>query len=92
MISSELSPQSRLIFSLSLLALTGPDPPTAVDACGSDSDCINRLTQVECLESECRCSVSCQNQRFQKREYADVEIVQTEKKGFGIRAGSEIQK
>lgn len=32
-------------------------------ACGEDSDCINRLTQVECLESECRCRHHCQNQR-----------------------------
>jgi len=32
-------------------------------ACGANSDCINRLTQVECIEGECRCRQYCQNQR-----------------------------
>ena len=28
--------------------------------------------------------------RFSRKQYADIEIVQTEKKGFGIRAGSDL--
>jgi hypothetical protein len=32
-------------------------------ACGAASDCINRLTQVECPSSDCRCGEHCQNQR-----------------------------
>lgn len=39
----------------------GVDDPS--DACGHDSDCINRLTQVECLSDDCRCRSHCQNQR-----------------------------
>jgi len=62
------------------------------DACGHDSDCINRLTQVECLPDDCRCRSFCQNQRFQRRQYAPIEVVQTEKKGFGIRAADDIHK
>jgi SET domain-containing protein len=42
------------------------------------------------MAADCRCGSSCQNQRFQKKEYADVEVIQTEKKGFGLRAGSAI--
>lgn len=42
------------------------------------------------MAADCRCGASCQNQRFQKKEYADVEVIQTEKKGFGLRAGSAI--
>ncbi|KAG6868781.1 hypothetical protein C0993_010708 [Termitomyces sp. T159_Od127] len=61
-------------------------------ACGHDSDCINRLTQVECLPEDCRCHSHCRNQRFQKREYADIDIVQTELKGFGLRAESFLRK
>ncbi|RDB23612.1 Histone-lysine N-methyltransferase, H3 lysine-36 specific [Hypsizygus marmoreus] len=61
-------------------------------ACGPYSDCINRLTQVECLPDDCRCRSHCQNQRFQNREYADIEIVLTEKKGFGLRAESDLPK
>ncbi|CED85387.1 histone-lysine n-methyltransferase [Phaffia rhodozyma] len=61
-------------------------------ACGDGSDCINRLTQVECLEHECRCGKYCNNQRFTRRQYADVEVVMTEKKGFGLRAASNISQ
>lgn len=61
-------------------------------ACGPYSDCINRLTQVECLPEDCRCRSYCQNQRFQKREYANIEIVLTEKKGFGLRAEEDLPK
>ncbi|KAG5717504.1 hypothetical protein E4T56_gene6709, partial [Termitomyces sp. T112] len=61
-------------------------------ACGHDSDCINRLTQVECLMDDCRCRSHCRNQRFQKREYANIDIVQTELKGFGLRAESFLRK
>ncbi|EMD35141.1 hypothetical protein CERSUDRAFT_54162 [Gelatoporia subvermispora B] len=61
-------------------------------ACGHSSDCINRLTQVECLPDDCRCRSYCQNQRFQRKEYADIEVVKTEKKGFGLRAGADLRK
>ncbi|KAG6909160.1 hypothetical protein DXG01_001787 [Tephrocybe rancida] len=61
-------------------------------ACGPDSDCINRLTQVECLPDDCRCRSHCRNQRFQNREYAYIDIVQTELKGFGLRAESFLPK
>ncbi|THH13484.1 hypothetical protein EW146_g6736 [Bondarzewia mesenterica] len=61
-------------------------------ACGDGSDCINRLTQVECLPDDCRCRASCQNQRFQQCEYAPIDIVQTEKKGFGLRAAEDLKK
>ncbi|OCH90860.1 SET domain-containing protein [Obba rivulosa] len=61
-------------------------------ACGHSSDCINRLTQVECMPDDCRCRSYCQNQRFQRKEYADIEIVKTEKKGFGLRAGRDLRK
>lgn len=87
-------------------------------ACSQDSGCINYLTQIECLESECRCRHMCRNQRwrnngfcktifptkprwhfstrllgyfrFQKREYALIDIVQTERKGYGIRLREDV--
>ncbi|KAI6009958.1 hypothetical protein EDC04DRAFT_837620 [Pisolithus marmoratus] len=68
----------------------GVDDPS--DACGHGSDCINRLTQVECLAEDCRCRSYCQNQRFQRKEYARMDIVLTEKKGYGLRAAADIQK
>ena len=87
----------------------GLDSPSK--ACGEDSDCINRLTLVECIEGECRCKSYCQNQRwgagharrrystqvcpclsFQRHEYANVDVIKTEKKGFGLQARGGIAK
>lgn len=55
-------------------------------ACGEDSDCINRATKMECVDQECNCGDGCQNQRFQRKQYADVSVIKTDKKGFGLRA------
>ncbi|KAJ7222364.1 histone methyltransferase [Mycena pura] len=68
----------------------GTDLPQT--ACGHGSNCINRLTQIECLPNDCRCRSHCQNQRFQRKEYADIEIVLTAKKGYGLRAEDDIHK
>ncbi|SJL11215.1 related to Histone-lysine N-methyltransferase, H3 lysine-36 specific [Armillaria ostoyae] len=68
----------------------GEDSPE--DACGQGSDCINRLTQVECLLEDCRCQSYCQNRRFQNKEYASIEIVKTEMKGYGLRAEEDLSK
>jgi len=49
------------VHSLSYVSPTGVD--STDNACGPYSDCINRLTQVECLAEDCRCRSYCQNQR-----------------------------
>ena len=61
-------------------------------ACTDYSGCINRMTQIECSSSKCRWGKLCRNQRFHRRQYVKVEIVQTEKKGFGLRAAQDIPK
>ncbi|KAF1844950.1 uncharacterized protein K460DRAFT_284299 [Cucurbitaria berberidis CBS 394.84] len=58
-------------------------------ACGEDSDCINRATKMECV-GDCSCGRKCQNQRFQRKQYADVTVIKTEKKGFGLRANKDM--
>ncbi|USP80453.1 uncharacterized protein yc1106_07727 [Curvularia clavata] len=58
-------------------------------ACGEDSDCINRATKMECV-GDCGCGRRCQNQRFQRKQYADVSVIKTEKKGFGLRANKDM--
>ncbi|KAK9795742.1 hypothetical protein SCARD494_04713 [Seiridium cardinale] len=60
-------------------------------ACGEESDCINRVTKMECVDQECNCGDGCQNQRFQQKRYADVSVIKTEKKGFGLRANRDLQ-
>lgn len=59
-------------------------------ACGEDLDCINRVTSVECINRYCGCGKNCQNQRFQRRQYAKVHVIQTEKKGYGLVASADI--
>lgn len=59
-------------------------------ACGSDSDCINRLTKIECVDNQCGCGNLCLNQRFQTRDYADTSIFSTADKGYGMRANVDI--
>ncbi|KAL6947260.1 hypothetical protein ACO0QE_002139 [Hanseniaspora vineae] len=60
-------------------------------ACAENSDCINRLTQIECVNDRCsQCGEDCENQRFQKKQYSDISIIQTEKKGYGVIAQKNI--
>ncbi|KAI9810565.1 MAG: histone methyltransferase set2 [Phylliscum demangeonii] len=60
-------------------------------SCGEDSDCINRVTKVECVDDECQCGPGCQNQRFQLKQYANVAVIRTEKKGCGLQAVVALQ-
>lgn len=59
-------------------------------ACGEDSDCINRATKMECIE-DCGCGNACQNQRFLRKQYADVTVIKTDKKGYGLRANTNLR-
>ncbi|KAG5963509.1 histone methyltransferase set2 [Claviceps cyperi] len=60
-------------------------------ACGEDSDCINRATKMECAATSGNCGGGCQNQRFQRKKWANVAVIKTEKKGYGLRADSDLQ-
>lgn len=60
-------------------------------ACGDDSDCINRATKMECVAGDCNCGNGCLNQRFQQKQYANVSVIKTEKKGFGLRANTKLE-
>ncbi|KAI5298774.1 hypothetical protein KEM56_003787, partial [Ascosphaera pollenicola] len=57
-------------------------------ACESDT-CVNVATKIECPQDS-MCGPDCQNQRFTKHQYADVSVIKTEKKGFGLRANTEL--
>lgn len=60
------------------------------NACGEDSDCINRATKMECCARDCGCGNACQNQRFTRKQYAGVSVIKTEKKGYGLRADKDL--
>ncbi|KAF2145929.1 uncharacterized protein K452DRAFT_242332 [Aplosporella prunicola CBS 121167] len=66
------------------------DPETKNNtACGEDSDCINRATKMECA-GDCGCGPKCQNQRFLRKQYANVTVIKTEQKGYGLRANTDL--
>ena len=44
---------------------------------------------MECF-GDCGCGSDCQNQRFQRRQYAQVAVIKTEKKGYGLRADADL--
>ncbi|KFO90104.1 Histone-lysine N-methyltransferase SETD2, partial [Buceros rhinoceros silvestris] len=52
-------------------------------------DCLNRLLMIEC-SSRCPNGDYCSNRRFQKKQHADVEVILTEKKGWGLRAAKDL--
>ena len=45
---------------------------------------------MECV-GDCGCGADCQNQRFQQRQYAEVTVFKTEKKGYGLRADTDLR-
>jgi [histone H3]-lysine36 N-trimethyltransferase len=45
---------------------------------------------MEC-GGDCTCGADCQNQRFTRRLYADVSVILTEKKGYGLRANTDLR-
>lgn len=48
------------------------------------------MTNMECPSDDCGCGTECENQRFQRAEYANVSVIKTEKKGYGLRANSDL--
>lgn len=44
---------------------------------------------MECV-GDCNCGIGCQNQRFQQKQYADVTVIKTEKKGYGLRTNTAL--
>ncbi|KAI7902019.1 uncharacterized protein BX663DRAFT_456379 [Cokeromyces recurvatus] len=56
------------------------------EACGDDNTCINRMMFMECMVQDCPCGRLCQNRRFQLCQYAPVDVIKTLKKGYGLRA------
>ena len=45
---------------------------------------------MECF-GDCGCGSDCQNQRFQRQQFANVTVIKTEKKGYGLRANTNLQ-
>ena len=59
--------------------------PTDEAPCSSNSNCINHMLMCECNPAMCPAGDKCQNQRFQKLEYAKTEIFKTNQRGWGLK-------
>lgn len=60
--------------------------------CGPESMCLNRTMLYECHADICTAKEKCQNQRFQKREYAAVKVFKTPNCGYGLQARQFIRE
>ncbi|KAJ3042332.1 histone methyltransferase set2 [Rhizophlyctis rosea] len=67
-----------------------PGRDMRTQACGVDSDCINRTCMLECAVDDCPAGEHCQNRNMQLKRYPRIEVFRTEKKGFGLRALEDI--
>jgi len=74
----------------------------STQACGKDSNCINRTLSIECNHDDCPVRDQCQNQRynlvvlieflrFRKKQYADLAVIGTPGKGHGLCANVDIE-
>ncbi|WMV36799.1 hypothetical protein MTR67_030184 [Solanum verrucosum] len=53
--------------------------------------CLNVLTNTECTPGYCQCGDTCENQIFQKREYAKTKLFRTNGRGWGLLADENIK-
>ncbi|KAJ3040181.1 Histone-lysine N-methyltransferase NSD3, partial [Rhizophlyctis rosea] len=65
--------------------------PYATTSCGIDSNCINRMSKIECNAKGCPAGKDCQNQSIQHRKYPRTVVFQTlDGRGFGLQAEETI--
>ena len=64
----------------------------SADGLGCGDECINRDVLVECDPNFCPCGSSCQNQKFQSKKYAKLDIKRTGRKGHGLFTKQPLKK
>ncbi|KAG6547384.1 hypothetical protein Mapa_010832 [Marchantia paleacea] len=58
-------------------------------ACGDQ--CLNMMTCTECTPGYCPSDELCRNQRFQRCQYAQTKLVQTDNRGWGLAACQDLK-
>lgn len=66
--------------------------PEDPNPCGYGTLCLNRSMCTECLADVCEAGNRCQNQKFQKREYAAVKPFCTVNRGWGLKCLEDIKE
>lgn len=59
-------------------------------ACGEER-CLNAMLNSECTPGHCPCGDLCLNQKFQRCQYANLEVRVTAGRGWGLFAGEDIK-
>lgn len=65
------------------------DSSAEEELCGPNSNCVNRLTYMECYDEFC-CDANCANRRFQRHQHSNVDVFKAGKKGYGVRTLQDI--
>ncbi|KAF5892023.1 histone-lysine N-methyltransferase NSD3 isoform X2, partial [Clarias magur] len=66
--------------------------PSDERPCAQESECVNRALQYECHPQVCAAAERCLNQSFSKRQYPKMEVIKTEKRGWGLRTKQDLKK
>lgn len=59
-------------------------------ACGEER-CLNAMLNSECTPGHCPCGERCLNQKFQRCQYANLDVVKTTGRGWGLFAKEDIE-
>ncbi|KAI4375491.1 hypothetical protein MLD38_013353 [Melastoma candidum] len=65
------------------------DVSDSESSCGEQ--CLNVLTSTECTTPYCPCGAYCNNQKFQRCQYARTKLFKTDGRGFGLLADENIK-
>lgn len=66
--------------------------PSDERPCAQESECVNRALQYECHSQVCAAAERCLNQSFNKRQYPKMEVIKTEKRGWGLKTKQDLKK
>ncbi|KAH7830012.1 putative histone-lysine n-methyltransferase ashh1 [Monocercomonoides exilis] len=67
-----------------------PSEISATRVANCEEGCMNRGCFIECDPKQCRCGELCQNQRFQRHQYAKVKMMKTDGRGWGLFAEEDL--
>ncbi|KAJ3183536.1 Histone-Lysine N-Methyltransferase ash1l [Geranomyces variabilis] len=74
------------------IAVCHCEKPEDPNAWACTENCLNRCMMIECNPEECPAGDRCANQRFRNKEHvADIEVVWTAGRGYGLQATSAIR-
>ncbi|GFR23537.1 histone-lysine N-methyltransferase, H3 lysine-36 specific [Trichonephila clavata] len=90
-VNRALSPAQIFICDVNEMLQCSCDPSKA-NPCGLESECLNRSMLMECHPDVCKAKNLCQNQKFQRRQYASTKIFKTENCGWGLKTLQDVKK